>query len=127
MIVELFPAEDVQFARDAARPQVMTVVLDGELRERELSVLSDELLRLAHRGHVRLVVDFNDVPHVDYRGVKALSGAAHALRRMGGDLKLAGLSTYLQVIFRAGGAHDAFELYERTERARESFARKLAS
>ncbi len=105
----------------------MTIVLDGELRERELSVLADEVSRLAHRGHVRQVIDLTDVPHLDYRGVRPLIDQARALRAQGGDLKLAGVSTYLQVVLRAAGAHGAFELYEKAENARVSFARRLAS
>jgi anti-anti-sigma factor len=103
--------------------RVVTLVLDGELSDTELSEIGQELFRLAHRGHARLVLDLSDVAHIDYRGVKPLAARAAVFRKAGGDIKLAGLSPYLSAIFRAAGAGDAFEQYETPEMARAAFAR----
>jgi anti-sigma B factor antagonist len=106
--------------------RVVTLVLDGELSDTELNEIGHELFRLAHRGHARLVLDLSEVSHVDYRGVRPLAARAGVFRKAGGDIKLAGLSPYLQAIFRAAGAQDAFEQFETPELAREAFARAPA-
>jgi anti-anti-sigma factor len=102
--------------------RVVTLVLDGELSDTELSEVSQELFRLAHRGHLRLVLDMTDVSHIDYRGVRPLAARASVFRNAGGDIKLAGLSPYLSAIIRAAGAQDAFEQFESPELAAASFS-----
>ncbi|MBZ4419485.1 STAS domain-containing protein [Myxococcus sp. RHSTA-1-4] len=102
--------------------RVETLMLEGELSEQDLLQLCDELTRKMQRGMRQFVLDFADVGHLNYRGVKPLMARAEAFRRTGGDLKLSGLSPYLAAIFRAAGAHDAFEIYPHMNDARAAFA-----
>ncbi|MCP3145046.1 STAS domain-containing protein [Pyxidicoccus xibeiensis] len=102
--------------------RVETLMLEGELGEQDLLQLCDELTRKLHRGVRQVVLDFGDVGHLNYRGVKPLMARAEAFRRTGGDLKLSGLSPYLAAIFRAAGAHDTFEIYPHMNDARAAFA-----
>ena len=102
--------------------RVETLMLEGELGEQDLLQLCDELTRKMQRGMRQVVLDFSDVGHLNYRGVKPLMARAEAFRRTGGDLKLSGLSPYLAAIFRAAGAHDAFEIYPHMNDARAAFA-----
>lgn len=111
-----------QAAAQSAGERVETVLLEGELSERELSQVADELLRRSGRGVRYLVLDFSEVPHLNYRGVKPLVARVEALRRAGSDVKLSGLSPYLRAIFRAAGAHDVFEFYPHLNDARAAFA-----
>jgi len=104
--------------------RVVTLVLEGELADTELSKVGHELFRLAHRGHRRMVLDLTDVSHVDYRGVKPLAARADVFRKAGGDIKLAGMSPYVQAIFRAAGALDKFDQYETPQDARAAFWRQ---
>jgi anti-sigma B factor antagonist len=103
-----------------------TLLLEGELGERDLFEVGEKLFRLAHLGCQWVVLDFSDVSHVDYRGVRALMSRRALFRRAGGDIKLSGLSPYLRKIFRAAGAHGAFEVYPRASDARHAVeARRL--
>ena len=102
--------------------RVETLMLEGELSEQDLLQLCDELTRKMQRGVRQVVLDFGDVGHLNYRGVKPLMARAEAFRRTGGDLKLSGLSPYLAALFRAAGAHDAFEIYPHMNDARAAFA-----
>jgi anti-anti-sigma factor len=106
----------------AAADRVVTLMLEGELGVRELAEVGDELFRLVQRGVHQVVLDLADVPHLDYRGVKPLLPRVEALRRAGGDVKLAGVSPYLQAVLRASGAHGVFELYPHCNDARAAFA-----
>jgi len=105
-----------------ATGRVETLMLEGELSEQDLLQLCDELTQKLHRGMRQVVLDFADVGHLNYRGVKPLMARADAFRRTGGDLKLSGLSPYLAAIFRAAGAHGAFEIYPHMNDARAAFA-----
>jgi anti-sigma B factor antagonist len=106
----------------ASGDRVETLMLEGELGEKELGQVCEELSHRLHRGVRQVVVDFSEVAHLDYRGVKPLMARGESFRRAGGDIKLSGLSPYLAAIFRAAGAHDAFEMYPHMNDARAAFA-----
>lgn len=104
-------------------PPVYAMMLEGELSSAELGQVGEELFRLMHEGRRNVVVDFVEVSHVDYRGIKPLVARCQLFRRAGGDLKLSGLSPYLRAIFRAAGAQDAFEFYPSVHDAKAAFVR----
>lgn len=105
-----------------AHERVTTVVLDGELTLNDLRRVGEELFRLATRGHKHVVLDFTQVNHLDYRGLRPLAARAELFRAAGGDIRICGLSGTLVHIFRVAGAHDAFLFFADTENARHSFA-----
>lgn len=106
----------------AGSERVETLMLEGELGEDDLTQLCEDLMHRLHRGIRQVVLDFADVSHLNYRGVRPLVARTEAFRRSGGDVKLSGLSPYLAAIFRAAGAHDAFELYPHMNDARAAFS-----
>jgi anti-anti-sigma factor len=106
----------------AASDRVETLLLEGELSADELAQVCEELGRRMQRGLRGVVLDFSEVEHLDYRGVRPLMARTESIRRTGGDVKLSGLSPYLAAIFRAAGAHDAFECYPHMNDARAAFA-----
>lgn len=112
-----------QLNRATETSRIMTMVLEGELDRADVQDITDMLARKSLEGVVELVIDFSDVTHFDYRGVKGLVAQAEALREAGGDLKLAGLSPYLHAIFRSAGAHDSFDYFSQSADAVRSFDR----
>ncbi len=113
---------EMQSIRAVSSTRVETLMLEGELMEKDLARMCEELVRRMQRGLRNVVLDFSEVSHLDYRGVKPLRARAEVFRRAGGDIKLAGPSPYLAAIFRAAGAHDAFEFYPHMNDARAAFA-----
>ena len=99
-----------------------TLALRGELDQAALAELGDRLIRLLDQSCVWVLLDFSAVEHLDYRGVEALVVRADAFRRAGGDLKVCGLSPYLQAVLRAGGAHGAFEVFRDPRDARAAMS-----
>ncbi len=95
-----------------------TLGLRGELDQAALAELGDRLVRLYDQACVWVLLDFSAVEHLDYRGEPALVARADAFRRAGGDLKVCGLSPYVQAVLRAGGAHGAFEVFRDAGEAR---------
>ena len=112
-----------QLNRATETSRIMTMVLEGELDRRDVQDITDMLARKTLEGTVEIVIDFSDVTHFDYRGVKPLVERAETLRSQGGDLKLAGLSPYLHAIFRSAGAHDSFDYFSQSSDAVRSFDR----
>jgi len=106
--------------------EVMVAYLDGELGLAELDEVGQELFRLMHEGRIRVVLDLAGVPHADYRGMRALISRAELFRRAGGDLKLSGLSPYLDAIVRAAGGHGKLERYATAKDARDAFEWRLS-
>jgi anti-sigma B factor antagonist len=113
---------DIQPVPGRAHERVLTIVLDGELSLDELNRMGEEMLQLAVRGLRNVVLDFTEVSHLDYRGLRPLVAQAELLRRAGGEIKVSGLSGYLMYIFRVAGVHDAFQFFADPENARASFA-----
>jgi anti-sigma B factor antagonist len=105
-------------AKSRLRLRHTTLGLRGELGQAALAELGDRLMRLLDQSCVWVLLDFTSVEHLDYRGVEALAVRADAFRRAGGDLKVCGLSPYLQAVLRAGGAHGAFEVFRDAREAR---------
>lgn len=100
-----------------------TLVLEGELRERELLEVGERLFRLMHRGCTWVVLDFFEVAHVDYRSVRPLLARAEMFRKAGGGLFLTGLTPYIARILKVGGALPShFDCYPRIEDAWEAIA-----
>jgi anti-anti-sigma factor len=125
-VSELVEPEVVKQARRAtATSRVMTMVLEGEIGLDEMNDVTAMLLRLSKGGVARVVIDFSEVGHFDYRGVRPLMRHADAFRERGGDLRLAGLSPYLHAIFRSAGAHEAFDYFADVADARRSFERAV--
>jgi len=105
-------------SRSRLRLRHTTLGLRGELDQGALTELGDRLIRLLDQSCVWVLLDFSAVEHLDYRGVPALVARADAFRRAGGDLKVCGLSPYLQAVLRVGGAHGAFEVFRDAADAR---------
>lgn len=121
---ELINQEIVRQAHLGPAPsRIMTMVLEGELDRAEAADVVLMLGRLAQDGAIEIVIDFSGVTHFDYRAVKPLVARAEAMRVLGGDLKLAGLSPYLHAIFRSAGAHDSFDYFAQASDAARSFER----
>ncbi len=104
-----------------AEPVVM-LILEGELGLEDLRRVGEELFRVANRGMRQVVLDLTQVSHLDFRGLRPLVARAELFRRAGGDVKVSGVSGYLFHIFRAAGAHDAFEFFADRENAKAAFA-----
>ena len=112
-----------QLNRATETSRIMTMVLEGELDRADVQDITDMLARKTLEGVVEIVIDFEDVTHFDYRGVKPLVNRAEELRELGGDIKLSGMSPYLHAIFRSAGAHDSFDYFSQSEEAVRSFDR----
>ena len=114
-----------EVVKKTAAARVMRVALAGEIDREGSSQLSSLLDRLFDSGVIKVVIDFAEVSHFDYRGVRPLLRRSEAFRDLGGDVRLAGLSSYLFAIFRSAGADDAFDYFASVDDAVASFTRSI--
>lgn len=105
--------------------QVTTISLEGEVASQEFPELHTLLFELAQRGVRNIVIDFAEVSHFDFRGVKPLCKRAEAFRGAGGDIKLCGMSPYIAAIFRSAGAWDGFDYFVAAPEAVAAFDRAV--
>ena len=95
--------------------------LEGEMSREDMKAAMEAFARLLGRGIFEFIVDFSEVSHVDYRGLQSLVPFAQSLKKLGGELKVCGLSPYIYAIFCSAGIQEAFQYYEGIWPARASF------
>jgi anti-anti-sigma factor len=82
----------------------------------------DNLLQKHQENHVRrLILDFNEVGDINYRGVGLLSERAFRMRGAGGEVKVAGLHGSVADAFQFVGADRLIEIFESPQEALASF------
>lgn len=121
------PELHVDDPTEAASPSVEVAVVrpEGELDAADLRAVGRHCLRLTLEGRRHVVLDLEGVGHLDYRGVPSLVAARQALRREGGDLKLAGVTPYVAAILRAAGVAAEFELHPDVDAAEAAFLQRV--
>lgn len=95
--------------------------LHGEINAMAMVDL-DNLLQRHQENHVRrLVLDFDEVGDISYRGVGLLSERAYRIRGTGGEVKVAGLHGTVADAFQFVGADRLIDIYETPREALASF------
>jgi anti-anti-sigma regulatory factor len=74
------------------------------------------------QGGPRVVLDLTHVEHLDYRGLPSFGRIVARLRAEGGDLRLAGASSYLRTILRFVGLEGELRFFADADEAVASFA-----
>lgn len=110
--------------RPRPQPQrVVRVELEGEVGREASEDVAGVLSRLFDAGERRVVIDWSEVSHFDYRGVRPMMAVVERFRERGGDVRLAGLSPYLFAIFQSAGADGVFDCFASAEDAVGSYER----
>jgi anti-anti-sigma factor len=100
---------------------VAIVHLTGELSHHEMLEIEGVLRKLMDSSKVKVVLNFENVEHVNYKTITRLLDRAWKLRALSGDLKCASMSNYTRDIFRFTGADQVVEAYESVYDAVMSF------
>ncbi len=96
-----------------AGPSSATFIrLEGILNSVTADELEDKLQTFIEGGEVNLVVDFSGVPYVSSRGWGILISVVQAIRKSGGDIKIAGMCPNVLKLFIQTGLSSIFEMYE---------------
>src|SRR3989338_6358349 len=100
---------------------ISIVHLHGDLGIREMNHVTKVLKSLMERNRNNVVLDFENVEHVDYKTLVSLVAARFSMDENEGNLKLANLNNYIRKIFYLVGFLDCFEIYDSLPEAILSF------
>ena len=79
--------------------------------------IKSRLKELIAGGHIRLIVDLEDVSFIDSSGLAALVSGFRAAREAGGTIKLAGLREQTMMVFKLTRLDRVFEIHPDAEAA----------
>jgi anti-sigma B factor antagonist len=79
------------------------------------------LKETVEQGQVKIVLDITDVSFIDSSGLGAIVAGLRAANQAGGDVKLAGLSPQIRMIFELARLHKVFEITETAQEAVKAF------
>lgn len=103
------------------RENVSVLKVSGNLDTSTSKLLKKALLDLVKEEHYNIVVDMRKVVQINYMGVGTLLERLRQVRKLSGDLKLAGLNQITRKALSMVGASKVFETYDNEEAAIASF------
>jgi len=86
--------------RQEDRDRVILIRLSGALEMMSVDSLRDDVRRCIEQGRSQIALDMNSVPFIDSSGFGFLINTVSELRSAGGDLRLFGLQSIVQKVFR---------------------------
>jgi anti-sigma B factor antagonist len=95
--------------------------LEGDIDEDGVSVLRISLLNCIKERRCRVVANLSGVRYISFMGLGVLVERLRQLRKQGGDLKLVGVNTYTQRVFRMAGISSLFDVHESESVAIQGF------
>lgn len=95
--------------------------LFGEVNLPEMNLLAGVLSKLMTTSQNKIVLNFEEVEHINYKALQTLLEGTLKLRSLQGDLKCASLNQYTHNIFRFTGTDQVMEAYESVSEAVLSF------
>lgn len=90
------------------------------------AVFRDRVNALIDRERLRMVVNLADVTYIDSAGIGVLIGRYLGVRRRGGDMRLANLTTRSHRVMTITHLLTVFDAYDSVDDAIRSFAEKPA-
>lgn len=90
----------------------MVIRLKGDLDEQSIEPLRKELYQCLCDGHFNLVLNVSEVGFISYMSLGIVVERLRRFRALDGDIKLVGVNTYMQRLFRMVGITALFEVYD---------------
>jgi anti-sigma B factor antagonist len=103
--------------------QVSLVDLRGQLTSFEVGVLRDAIRRLLDGGHKNFVLNLSELSYLDSSGIGELARLYAAVVKRGGALKVVGLTSRVQEVFKITQLYQVFPEFPDEQAALQSFPR----
>ena len=94
---------------------VLEVRVKGDIDHCEMVELRNVISGIIMEGHSKIVLSMKDVKHINYLSIGVLVERLRRVRSCGGDMKIAGMSSYIRNIFTVVGAEEFFDIYDTLE------------
>jgi stage II sporulation protein AA (anti-sigma F factor antagonist) len=95
----------------------MVIRLEGDLDERAVDGLRKALYACICEGQFNVVLNLSKVGFVSYMCLGVIVERLRRFRAVKGDIKLVGVNTYMERLFRMVGVTTLFETYEEESEA----------
>ena len=105
---------------DNSRP-ISVMKVKGRVDSESAPELDDALTKLLQDHRNKIVLDLQGVDYMSSAGLRAVVRAYQAAKRSGGDLRLASVSTPVEVILRTVGMMQMLQMYPTEQEAMASF------
>jgi anti-anti-sigma factor len=102
--------------------RIQILRLRGELNLEDVLKIKHLLAEYLKGGLVHVILNLENVSHIHLSGLPVLVERAGRMREYGGDLKLVGMSSYLQHIMDLAGVSKHFDLCPNEEAASARFS-----
>ena len=102
-----------------ANLEIYLINLSGPLNERQYATITETFRDISQQGVERVVVNLNDVPLIDSRGLAALVAGYKLFGRDPKNFRLAALQDQPRLVFELTGFDNIFEIFDDLAEATE--------
>jgi anti-sigma B factor antagonist len=110
----------MEISHQALPPNWTVVRLEGRLDAYTCPTVKADLNDLIAEGHLKIVVDMQEVPFMDSSGLSSLVSGLRLVREKGGNLALSGVQEKVQVVLRLTMLDRVFPIYPTPEAAQQN-------
>ncbi|HNW94197.1 MAG TPA: STAS domain-containing protein [bacterium] len=105
---------------------IVVLRLRGRIDAFVYSLFRDRLIEAINEGQQKVVLDLRDTENINTTCVGLIVSKMKQCRDAGGDIKLVGLSGYVQRILQPIGVLKVFAVYESDDQAVDAFQQPVA-
>lgn len=99
------------------RGPASVVTVSGRVDSQTAPQLDEALAQLGASGKNKIVLDLKGVDYMSSAGLRAIVKAGQAAQKAGGELRLAAVSSEIEVVLRTVGMLQMFKLYNNSGEA----------
>ena len=103
------------------KDKVVVVKIKGELDALVAPKLKDKLIELSEAGKNKIIINFEELSHINSLAMGILRGRLREAKENGGDIKLIKLNPHIETIFEMVGLDEVFEIYAKEDEAIAKF------
>ena len=103
------------------RQNVSVMKVKGRVDSDSAPELDDALTKLLQDNRNKIVLNLQDVNYMSSAGLRAMVKAYQGAKKSGGDVRLASVSTPVEVILRTVGMMQMLQMYPNDQEALASF------
>ena len=103
------------------RQSVSVVKVKGRVDSETAPELDDALIKLLQEDRNQIVLNLQGVDYISSAGLRAVVKAYQAAKKSGGDVRLASVSTPVEVILRTVGMMQMLQMYPTEQEAMAAF------
>lgn len=107
--------------RNIGEIKVLKVI--GELDALVAPKFKEKIAKLIESDHTKIIVDFEELVHINSLAMGILRGKLRKVKDAGGDIKIIKLNEHIKTIFEMIGLDEIFEIYETEDEAVNSFTK----